>query len=99
MISPRSPAAPRPQAEKLSHSSGPASTTTGENDANWGVDGSSPSEGSCKRRGRCRSSPLSGGEAVAAHHLADRGEIGWAAGRCVDDRRHLAEVVRAEDAG
>ena len=39
------------------------------------------------------------GEAVPAHDLAQRGEVGRAAGRGVEDRGHLAEVVGAEDAG
>ena len=36
---------------------------------------------------------------MSAHDLAQRGEIGRAAGCGVEDGRHLAEVVRAEDAG
>jgi hypothetical protein len=36
---------------------------------------------------------------VAAHDLAERGEVRWAAGRGVEDRSDLAEEVGAEDAG
>jgi hypothetical protein len=36
---------------------------------------------------------------VATHHRCDRREVGWAAGRGVEDGRDLAEVVGAEDAG
>src|SRR5439155_2310457 len=39
------------------------------------------------------------GKAVAPHHRCDRGEVGWASGRGVEDGRNLAEVVGAEDAG
>src|SRR5215218_1967904 len=40
-----------------------------------------------------------GGKAVAPHHRCDRGEVGWASGRSVEDGRDLAEVVGAEDSG
>jgi hypothetical protein len=36
---------------------------------------------------------------VSAHDLTQRGEVGRAAGRSVEDGRDLAEVVGAEDAG
>ena len=36
---------------------------------------------------------------MALHHVADRGEFGWAVRGGVDDRRDLAEVVGAEEAG
>ena len=36
---------------------------------------------------------------MAPHHCSDRHEIRRAARRGLDDRRHLAEVVGAEDAG
>jgi hypothetical protein len=36
---------------------------------------------------------------VAAHDLAQRGEVRWATGRGVEDRSDLAEEVGAEDAG
>ncbi len=39
------------------------------------------------------------GKAVAPHHRCDRGEVGWASGRGVEDGRNLAEVVGAEDSG
>src|SRR6266571_2413654 len=39
------------------------------------------------------------GKAVAPHHRCNRGEVGWASGRSVEDGRNLAEVVGAEDSG
>ncbi len=38
-------------------------------------------------------------ESVSAHDLTQRGEVGRAAGRSVEDGRDLAEVVGTEDAG
>src|SRR5215217_3243593 len=40
-----------------------------------------------------------GGEAVASHHFGDRCGVGWTACCSLEDLGHLAEVVRAEDAG
>src|SRR4051795_9065684 len=44
--------------------------------------------------GRCGG----GGEAVAAHDLADRGSVGRTAGRRVEHRGDLVEVARSEQA-
>src|SRR6266545_4113674 len=41
---------------------------------------------------------LGAGKSVFAHDLAQRGEVGWASGRSVQDGCHLAEVVGAKDA-